>query len=45
MGKVRAGLPPHNFQEIFLFDANSDHGCSFYGPVAGEAASQGVAAS
>jgi hypothetical protein len=45
MDMVRAGLPHHNFQEMFLFDANSDHACSFYGQVAGEAASEGVAAS
>ena len=38
MDKVQAALPSHKFQEIFLFDANSDHVCSFYGKVDGTAA-------
>lgn len=39
MDKVRVGLPDHNFREIFLFDPISDHVCSFYRKVAGDAAS------
>lgn len=39
MDKVGAGLPEHSFREIFLFDANSDYACSFYGKPAEAAAS------
>jgi hypothetical protein len=28
VGKVRAGLPVHNFREIFMFDVVSENSCS-----------------